>query len=109
MALLAFSAVCGALAGLAFKAVLIKLLPPVLPATLPAAGVWPWLWSMGSLVVISLLVGVRPYRLLLATRPLRVLRRDVLSTVWPLCYYLPAVLALLLAVVGWGRCCYCGG
>lgn len=80
-------------------ALLIKLLAPVLPATLPAAGVWPWLWSMGSLVVISLLVGVRPYRQLLATRPLRVLRRDVLSTVWPLRYYLPA---LLLAVVGWG-------
>lgn len=99
LALLAFSAVCGALVGLAFEAVLIKLLAPVLPATLPAAGVWPWLWSMGSLVVISLLVGVRPYRQLLATRPLRVLRRDVLSTVWPLRYYLPA---LLLAVVGWG-------
>ncbi|WP_406705001.1 putative ABC transporter permease subunit YbbP [Sodalis sp.] len=101
LALLAFSAVCGALAGLAFEAVLIKLLAPVLPATLPAAGVWPWLWSMGSLVVISLLVGVRPYRQLLATRPLRVLRRDVLSTVWPLRYYLPAVLALLLGLLLW--------
>lgn len=66
LALLAFSAVCGALAGLVFEAVLIKLLAPVLPATLPAVGVWPWLWSMGSLVVISLLVGVRPYRQLLA-------------------------------------------
>lgn len=101
LALLAFSVVCGALAGLAFEAVLIKLLAPVLPATLPPAGVWPWLWSMGSLVVISLLVGVRPYRQLLATRPLRVLRRDVLSTVWPLRYYLPAVLALLLGLLLW--------
>lgn len=102
LALLVFSAVCGALTGLAFETVLIKLLAPVLPGKLPLAGVWPWLWSLGSLVVISLLVGLRPYRQLLATRPLRVLRRDTLSAVWPLRYYLPAVLALVLACVGWG-------
>jgi putative ABC transport system permease protein len=34
--------------------------------------------------VISLLVGLRPYRLLLATLPLRVLRQDVVANVWPL-------------------------
>lgn len=102
LALLVFSAISGAVIGLAFEALLIKLLAPVLPDKLPPAGVWPWLWSLGSLVVISLLVGLRPYRQLLATRPLRVLRRDTLSAVWPLYYYLPAVLALVLAGVGWG-------
>jgi len=52
------------------------------------------------MLVISLLVGLRPYRLLLATQPLRVLRRDVVANVWPLKFYLPivsAVVVLLLA------------
>lgn len=52
-------------------------------------------------MVISLLVGLRPDRQLLATRPLRVLRRDTLSAVWPLRYYLLAVLALLLGLLLW--------
>ncbi|MDI5035938.1 ATP-binding cassette domain-containing protein, partial [Salmonella enterica subsp. enterica serovar Montevideo] len=42
------------------------------------------LWALGAMTVISLLVGLRPYRLLLATQPLRVLRRDVVARVWPL-------------------------
>ncbi|MFR0483373.1 ABC transporter permease, partial [Escherichia coli] len=49
---------------------------------------------------ISLLVGLRPYRLLLATQPLRVLRNDVVANVWPLKFYLPivsVVVVLLLA------------
>ncbi len=33
------------------------------------------------MTVISLLVGLRPYRLLLATQPLRVLRNDVVANV----------------------------
>lgn len=37
----------GAVIGLAFEALLIKLLEPVLPDKLPPAGVWPWLWSLG--------------------------------------------------------------
>ena len=48
----------------------------------------------------SLLVGLRPYRLLLATQPLRVLRNDVVANVWPLKFYLPivsVVVVLLLA------------
>ncbi len=127
--LLIVAAVGGSLIGLAFEALLMRMLAPVLPAALPAAGGWPWLWSLGSLVVISLLVGVRPYRQLLATRPLRVLRRDTTRIVWPLRIYLPVValivlgllaalaganallwslaggivmLSLLLAAIGWG-------
>ncbi len=80
------------------------MLKPVLPASLPAASLWPWVWAIGSLFMISLLVGLRPYRLLLATQPLRVLRRDAVAAVWPLKIYLPAmgllVVALLAVLVG---------
>ncbi|WP_145492195.1 putative ABC transporter permease subunit YbbP [Yersinia rohdei] len=126
---LVLAGLCGSLIGLLFEKILIQLLSPVLPAALPAAGLWPWAWSMGSLVLISLLVGIRPYRQLLATQPLRVLRRDVSANVWPLRYFIPVmicivvgllallmggnsllwailggmvVLALLLGVIGWG-------
>ncbi|EPE6732756.1 ABC transporter permease [Escherichia coli] len=79
---------------------LMALLKPVLPAALPPASLWPWLWALGTMTVISLLVGLRPYRLLLATQPLRVLRNDVVANVWPLKFYLPivsVVVVLLLA------------
>lgn len=129
LAVLLLAGTCGSVIGLGFEAVLIHLLAPVLPGELPAAGGWPWLWAMGALVMISLLVGLRPYRQLLATQPLRVLRRDVVANVWPLRYFLPAtavivvglltvlmgastllwailagmvVLALLLGGIGWG-------
>lgn len=129
LAVLSLAAACGSAIGLAFEALLIRLLAPVLPGELPAAGGWPWLWSMGALVLISVLVGIRPYRQLLATQPLRVLRRDVVANVWPLRYFLPVtavivvvlltvlmgastllwsilagmvVLALLLGGIGWG-------
>lgn len=52
------------------------------------------------MTVISLLVGLRPYRLLLATQPLRVLRNDVVANVLLLKFYLPivsVVVVLLLA------------
>ncbi|HDM8083507.1 TPA: ABC transporter permease [Yersinia enterocolitica] len=126
---LVLAGLCGSVIGLLFEKILVRLLSPVLPAALPAAGVWPWVWSTGSLILISLLVGIRPYRQLLATQPLRVLRRDVSANVWPLRYFIPVmivivvgllallmggntllwailggmvVLALLLGVVGWG-------
>ncbi|HEN3261448.1 TPA: putative ABC transporter permease subunit YbbP [Yersinia enterocolitica] len=126
---LVLAGLCGSVIGLLFEKILVRLLSPVLPAALPAAGVWPWVWSMGALILISLLVGIRPYRQLLATQPLRVLRRDVSANVWPLRYFIPVmivivvgllallmggntllwailggmvVLALLLGVVGWG-------
>lgn len=129
LSVLVLAGLCGSIIGLLFEKILVRLLSPVLPAALPAAGVWPWVWSMGSLILISLLVGIRPYRQLLATQPLRVLRRDVSASVWPLRYFIPAmivivvgllallmggnallwailggmvVLALLLGVVGWG-------
>jgi len=104
LSLLVFAGLCGSLIGLAFEWLLMRMLAPVLPTALPPAGAWPWLWSLGSLVVISLLVGLRPYRQLLATRPLRVLRRDSAAAVWPLRYFVPVVLliviGLLIAIVG---------
>lgn len=51
------------------------------------------------MTVISLLVGLRPYRLLLATQPLRVLRRDVVANVWPLKFYLPVVVIVVIALL----------
>ncbi|WP_114191605.1 putative ABC transporter permease subunit YbbP [Edaphovirga cremea] len=99
VAVLLLAAVCGSMIGLAFEAVLMRLLAPVLPAALPEAGAWPWVWSMGSLVLISLLVGMRPYKQLLATQPLRVLRRDVVANVWPLRYYLPAILLIVVGLL----------
>lgn len=129
VAVMVLAGICGSLVGLAFEAGLMKVLAPVLPAALPPAGVWPWVWSMGAMVVISFLIGIRPYRQLLATQPLRVLRNDVVANVWPLRYFLPMmvlvvvgllaalmggssllwsllagvlVLSLLLGIIGWG-------
>ncbi len=99
LAVLVLAAVCGGAIGLAFEALLMVMLKPVLPAALPAASLWPWLWALGALVVISLLVGLRPYRLLLATQPLRVLRRDVVANVWPLRYFLPVTAAVVVALL----------
>jgi len=104
LAVLLLAAVAGGAVGLAVETLLMAMLKPVLPASLPDASLWPWVWAVGSLFVISLLVGLRPYRLLLATQPLRVLRRDAVATVWPLKIYLPAmgavVVGLLAALVG---------
>lgn len=129
LAVLLLAALCGSALGLAFEAILLAMLKPVLPASLPSASFWPWLWALGSLFAISLLVGLRPWRLLLATQPLRVLRRDAVAHIWPLKFYLPLMagvvilllallvggskllwtlllgvmmLAMLLAVLGWG-------
>ena len=129
LAVLLLAALAGSALGAGFEALLLRMLRPVLPGELPAAGIWPWIWALGALFTISLLVGLRPYRLLLATQPLRVLRQDAIATVWPLRFYLPAMalvvvillmllvgnskllwallggivlLALLLAVLGWG-------
>jgi putative ABC transport system permease protein len=77
------------------------LLKPVLPAALPPASLWPWLWAVGTMVVISLLVGLRPYRLLLATQPLRVLRRDAVASVWPLKFYIPAISIVTVLLLAW--------
>ncbi|WP_436876214.1 putative ABC transporter permease subunit YbbP [Siccibacter turicensis] len=98
---LGLATLTGGAVGLLFERVLLLLLRPVLPAALPAASGWPWLWAVGSMVVISLLVGLRPYRLLLATQPLRVLRRDVVARVWPLKIYLPVMVVVVVALLAW--------
>ena len=98
---LTLSAVTGGAIGLLFENVLMVLLKPVLPAALPPASLWPWLWALGTMTVISLLVGLRPYRLLLATQPLRVLRNDVVANVWPLKFYLPVIIAVAVGLLAW--------
>lgn len=107
LAVLLLAALCGGIVGKGFEALLLQMLRPVLPGELPAASFWPWLWATGSLFAISLLVGLRPYRLLLATQPLRVLRRDVIASVWPLKFYLPimalTIVVLLALLVGGSR------
>ncbi|MHA0984366.1 putative ABC transporter permease subunit YbbP [Kosakonia cowanii] len=99
--LLGLAVITGGALGLLFEKVLMFLLKPVLPAALPPASYWPWLWAIGAIVVISLLVGLRPYRLLLATQPLRVLRRDAVANVWPLKIYLPAVAIITVLLLAW--------
>ncbi|WP_326901980.1 ABC transporter permease [Kosakonia cowanii] len=99
--LLGLAVITGGALGLLFEKVLMLLLKPVLPAALPPASYWPWLWAIGAIVVISLLVGLHPYRLLLATQPLRVLRRDAVANVWPLKIYLPAVAIITVLLLAW--------
>ncbi|SFN35989.1 putative ABC transport system permease protein [Izhakiella capsodis] len=104
LTILLLAAISGALVGKGVEALLLVMLKPVLPGVLPAASGWPWLWALGSLFVISMLVGLRPWRLLLATQPLRVLRRDAIARIWPLKYYLPVaaliVVTMLTLLVG---------
>ena len=99
--LLTLSVITGGGAGLALERLLLLVLKPVLPAALPAASGWPWLWAIGATGVISLLVGLRPYRLLLATLPLRVLRQDVVANVWPLKIWIPAVSVVVVGLLAW--------
>ena len=97
--LLLLSLVTGGVMGKLFESVLMVLLKPVLPAALPPASLWPWVWAIGAMGVISLLVGMRPWRLLLATQPLRVLRRDAVANVWPLKIYLPIITIVVVALL----------
>ncbi|HEY4468219.1 MAG TPA: putative ABC transporter permease subunit YbbP [Klebsiella sp.] len=97
--LLALAVIAGGAMGVGLEYILLVMLKPVLPAALPAASGWPWLWAIGAMVVISLLVGLRPYRLLLAALPLRVLRQDVVANVWPLKFYIPLVCAVVVALL----------
>ncbi|SFD96657.1 putative ABC transport system permease protein [Phytobacter palmae] len=99
--ILALASVTGGAMGLLFEKILLILLKPVLPAALPAASGWPWLWSIGAMLVISLLVGLRPWRLLLATQPLRVLRRDAVADIWPLRFYIPVISIVSVLLLAW--------
>lgn len=99
--LLALAAIAGGAMGMGLETILLVMLKPVLPGALPAASLWPWLWAIGAMAVISLLVGLRPYRLLLATLPLRVLRQDLVANVWPLKVYIPLVCAVVVILLAW--------
>jgi len=99
LAVLLLAAMAGSLVGQGVEAALMVMLKPVLPASLPAASFWPRIWAVGSLFIISLLVGLRPYRLLLATQPLRVLRRDAVANLWPLKFYIPLMAAVVVALL----------
>ncbi|WP_434635943.1 putative ABC transporter permease subunit YbbP [Klebsiella sp. I138] len=99
--LLVLAAVAGGAMGVGLEQILLVMLKPVLPVALPPASGWPWLWAIGAMVVISLLMGLRPYRLLLATLPLRVLRQDIVANVWPLKFYIPLVCAIVVILLAW--------
>lgn len=102
--LLVISMITGSIIGLASEQLLLFLLRDLLPEDLPTASIWPWIWAVSSVLVISLLVGIRPYVQLLVTQPIRVLRQSTLTPYWPLKIYLPIVLlgciALLYLLVG---------
>ncbi|AUV02216.1 putative ABC transporter permease subunit YbbP [Phytobacter ursingii] len=98
---LVLASVTGGAMGLLFEKIMLILLKPVLPVALPAASGWPWLWSIGAMLVISLLVGLRPWRLLLATQPVRVLRRDAVADVWPLKFYIPVISLVSVLLLAW--------
>ncbi|MFK3706346.1 putative ABC transporter permease subunit YbbP [Klebsiella sp. NPDC088457] len=99
--LLTLAVAAGGAMGAGLEQILLVMLKPVLPAALPPASGWPWLWAIGAMVVISLLVGLRPYRLLLATLPLRVLRQDIVANVWPLKFYIPLVCGVVVLLLAW--------
>ncbi|SUB81977.1 ABC-type transport system involved in multi-copper enzyme maturation, permease component [Pragia fontium] len=99
LSVLTLAAVVGCTMGLLFEKGLMVLLAPILPRALPPAGIWPWFWSLGALLFISLIIGLRPYKQLLATRPLKVLREDTVSNIWPLKIYLPIVLGIVLLLL----------
>lgn len=96
---LLLSAVTGSIIGQIFESLLMRMLRPILPGDLPPASGWPWVWAMGAMTVISLLVGMRPYRLLLATQPLRVLRQDTVARLWPLRIYLPVMAVIIVGLL----------
>jgi len=89
--LLALAAIAGGAMGMGLEKILLVMLKPVLPGALPAASLWPWLWAIGAMAVISLL----------ATLPLRVLRQDVVANVWPLKVYIPLVCAVVVILLAW--------
>ncbi|MBN6359973.1 ABC transporter permease [Providencia huaxiensis] len=97
LVILIAAALLGSLLGLAFEGILMQILGAMLPKELPPASLMPWVWAIGTLFIIAIIVGSRPYYQLMATQPSRVLREDAKSPVWPLYYYLPIV---ILIVVG---------
>ncbi|WP_336844753.1 putative ABC transporter permease subunit YbbP [Providencia rettgeri] len=97
LVILIAAALLGSLLGLVFEGILMQILGAMLPKELPPASLIPWVWAISTLFIIAIIVGSRPYYQLMATQPSRVLREDAKSPVWPLYYYLPIV---ILIVVG---------
>lgn len=97
LVILIAAALLGSLLGLVFEGILMQILGAMLPKELPPASLMPWVWAISTLFIIAIIVGSRPYYQLMATQPSRVLREDAKSPVWPLYYYLPIV---ILIVVG---------
>ncbi|HFK8543380.1 TPA: putative ABC transporter permease subunit YbbP [Proteus mirabilis] len=91
--------VVGSLVGWGFELVLLQILASVLPKSLPDASLMPWLWSVGSLLLIALLTGLRPYHQLMSTQPSRVLRSGTTAPSWPLRYYLPIVALIVIGAL----------
>nr|WP_314263215.1 putative ABC transporter permease subunit YbbP [uncultured Moellerella sp.] len=96
LVILIAAAALGSLLGLAFEGILIQILGAMLPKALPSPGYWPWVWAIGTLFIIAILVGLRPYRQLMATQPSRVLRNDISAPIWPLSLYLPVISLIIV-------------
>lgn len=96
LVILVAAALLGSLLGLAFEGILMQILGAMLPKALPPASLMPWVWAIGTLFIIAIIVGSRPYYQLMATQPSRVLREDAKSPVWPLHYYLPVVSVIVV-------------
>lgn len=97
LVILIAAALLGSLLGLAFEGILMQILGAMLPKELPSASLMPWVWAIGTLFIIAIIVGSRPYYQLMATQPSRVLREDAKSPVWPLYYYLPIVILIVVS------------
>ncbi len=91
--------ITGTIIGYLFEYCLLWAMQSVIPKTLPHSGSKPILISTAIIIIVSLLASVRSYKQLLATQPLRVLRRDTLSVVWPLKYYIPLVVAIVVMLL----------
>ncbi|HGN1707058.1 TPA: putative ABC transporter permease subunit YbbP [Providencia rettgeri] len=96
LVILIAAALLGSLLGLAFEGILMQILGAMLPKELPPASSMPWVWAIGTLFIIAIVVGSRPYYQLMATQPSRVLREDARSPIWPLYYYLPIVIFIVV-------------
>lgn len=107
--LVTLSVITGRVANLALERLLLLVLKPVLPAALPAASGWPWLWAIRATGVISLRGGpATPIDC--CWRPCRCeCHRDVVANVWPLKIWIPAVSVVVVGLLAWllsgSRCC----
>jgi len=67
----------GVVAGLAMHLAFVQMLGALVPASLPAPGVWPALFGLGVGLTLLLGFGLPPVLQLAKVPPLRVIRRDV--------------------------------